>query len=243
MLVYRATSLLTGKVYIGLTKRTLNKRIQDYKQDIKNLKNKRYFINALRRYGLSNFKWDVLCECNTVDELTKAEAYFIEFYQSHKKKFGYNTLLGIANIKDNADFSTIKMDYIAGMSYEEMAKKYGCKRGTIVNRVALISTPEERKVLSKMRLSQAYIRNGRTASIEKINKVLTLHDSGVVQTKIAEILEISRTSVRRILDGRGSRYKDHILSLSDLDDKTTRNEEEVKAYFHSCLQLYNERRM
>lgn len=94
MLVYIARNIVNGKVYIGITKRTLEKRIYEhlYSSSIPDKYLKIRFYNSIRKYGKDNIKWDILSECNSIEELLKKEEYYIELYDSTNPEKGYNML-------------------------------------------------------------------------------------------------------------------------------------------------------
>jgi group I intron endonuclease len=94
MLVYIAKNIVNNKVYIGITKRNLEKRVYEhlYSSNIPNKYLTIRFYNSIRKYGKDNIKWDILCECNSVEELLKKEEYFINLYDSTNPDKGYNML-------------------------------------------------------------------------------------------------------------------------------------------------------
>lgn len=94
MLVYIAKNIANNKVYIGITKRILEKRIYEhlYSSNIPNKYSTIRFYNSIRKYGIDNIKWDVLCECYSIEELLKKEEYFINSYDSTNPDKGYNML-------------------------------------------------------------------------------------------------------------------------------------------------------
>jgi len=77
--IYKATNTLNGKSYIGQTKSSLNKRISEHTQDAKHGRDHcRRFCDALRKYGFENFKWTVICECESQEEANKQEMLYIQ---------------------------------------------------------------------------------------------------------------------------------------------------------------------
>lgn len=78
------TNLVNEKIYIG--------------KDSRNRKN--YFgsgkaiENSISKYGIENFKKEIIDEANSLDELNKKESYWISFYKSHDPSIGYNRSLG-----------------------------------------------------------------------------------------------------------------------------------------------------
>ena len=91
MIIYRATNLLNGKMYIGQTIKSLKIRINAHIQ----FKGNTYFKKAINKYGIENFKWDVLCECKDIDELNKMEEFCITFWDTFRN--GYNETTGGLN--------------------------------------------------------------------------------------------------------------------------------------------------
>jgi group I intron endonuclease len=93
MIIYKATNKINNKFYIGKTVRTLNKRIKSHLRNVKNGSNT-YFHNALRKYGIDNFDWELLYECNDNMELGKKEIEFIKLYDANNLNKGYNLTSG-----------------------------------------------------------------------------------------------------------------------------------------------------
>ena len=94
MIIYKAQNKINSKVYIGQTINSLQKRIYGHKRDINdNTK----FHRALKKYGIDNFKWEVIKECNCITALNIFEKIFIKKYDSINK--GYNLKEGGVNGK------------------------------------------------------------------------------------------------------------------------------------------------
>lgn len=87
MVIYKTTNLVNGKIYIG--------------QDTKN--NNHYFGSgnlikkAIKKYGVVNFKKEILCFCETQKELNEMEQKFILENNSTDKSIGYNICFGGTN--------------------------------------------------------------------------------------------------------------------------------------------------
>jgi group I intron endonuclease len=88
-IIYKATNNKNGKVYIGQTIDTLVKRKNSHKNPDKKRK-KSYFYNSIKKYGWENFEWEILEYCDSKDELDQTEIFYIWFYCSLNKKYGYN---------------------------------------------------------------------------------------------------------------------------------------------------------
>ena len=86
---------MNGKVYIGQSIRSLDKRKADH---IKSINSYGFsFQNALRKYGINGFKWQVICICPNIDSLNEQEQYYITFYNSMDRTQGYNLTSGGKN--------------------------------------------------------------------------------------------------------------------------------------------------
>lgn len=86
--VYKITNLVNGKIYVGQTIRTLERRWYHHVYcALKGGKDK--FARAIRKYGADAFVPEVLEETDMLDE---KEREFIRLFDSVKK--GYNTKIG-----------------------------------------------------------------------------------------------------------------------------------------------------
>ena len=84
-LIYKITNLINDKIYIG---QHVTYNIED-----DYMGSGIYLRNAINKYGIKNFKKEILFECNNQDELDKKEAELVneEFIQ---RKDTYNLNLG-----------------------------------------------------------------------------------------------------------------------------------------------------
>ena len=80
--IYKITNLINGKIYIGKTLDTIEKRWKDHKKDsIRPRCEKRPLYSAMNKYGIENFAIEEVEECSE-KELSEREKYWIEFYHS-----------------------------------------------------------------------------------------------------------------------------------------------------------------
>lgn len=92
-LIYKVTNVADGKKYIGKTTNNLEKRKRGHIYDIK--RSNSYFHRALKKHGENNFKWEVICECETKEILNIMETYKIMVEHSHfSEGKGYNLTWG-----------------------------------------------------------------------------------------------------------------------------------------------------
>jgi len=91
MIIYKVINKKNGKVYIGQTKQTLPQRRSAHYYN-SNHGSETNFHRALRKYEKWNWNWEILENCNTEEELTPREIYFIAEYNTYKT--GYNMTTG-----------------------------------------------------------------------------------------------------------------------------------------------------
>ena len=92
MIIYKATNKINGKIYIGQTIVSLALRKRKHWNHANCQKNNYHFCNALRKYGVNGFKWQVICICPNVKSLNEQEEYYIVYYNSMED--GYNCTSG-----------------------------------------------------------------------------------------------------------------------------------------------------
>ena len=130
--IYKIENKLNGKVYIGQTVKTVEKRFNQHK----NNSNKDYFsqivlYKAFNKYGIENFECVELEEVDN-ELLDEREKYWIEYYDSYFD--GYNsTLGGRATQLYNWDVDDIIEKYQELRSARKVANVVGCDHSTIDN--------------------------------------------------------------------------------------------------------------
>ena len=88
--IYKITNNINGKVYIGQTIGTIEKRFNEHKRDA--IKGCQYSLHrAMRKYGIDSFSVEEIEECPE-EELNDREIYWISFYDSYYQ--GYNMTIG-----------------------------------------------------------------------------------------------------------------------------------------------------
>ena len=91
--IYCIRNIKNNKKYIGRSK-NLRKRIKEHFNELnRNRDNSRLLQKAWNKYGRNNFEWNIIVLCNE-NELNNLEKYYIDKYDSHFSKSGYNLSLG-----------------------------------------------------------------------------------------------------------------------------------------------------
>lgn len=97
-IIYKATNLVNGKIYIGQTVEDLPERVRKHLYEAHSKRDSNVvFHRAIRKYGDDNFLWDIIDYADSKQELDVKEEYWINKYNSHihiKKSNGYNMTFG-----------------------------------------------------------------------------------------------------------------------------------------------------
>lgn len=141
MLIYKATSATTGKVYIGQTTQTLQERINQHNSHAYNCQYNYHFHNAIRKYGADDFDY-VIVEDNieSIEKLNEREKYWIAHYDSYYN--GYNSTLGGEGCIRRDDEVIAKL-FREGYTTQEIREITGYHRSTIYRSYCASALTEE----------------------------------------------------------------------------------------------------
>lgn len=91
--IYKIVNIVNNKLYIGKAL-NINNRFRCHIYELNNNKhNNEHLQSAWNKYGEKNFKFEILKECH-IDDLNDNEEYFIRYYSSNNRKYGYNKTIG-----------------------------------------------------------------------------------------------------------------------------------------------------
>lgn len=93
-LVYKITNLINQKIYFGITKCTLSKRWNEHKHNSVQAKKQSHLNKAIKKYGLTNFKMELIKECTSENEMYETEIFYIKTFNSNDRLIGYNNSKG-----------------------------------------------------------------------------------------------------------------------------------------------------
>ena len=96
--IYKIENLINGKVYIGQSKNIEERWLQHKRiaEKINYDNRKSYIHQAIKKYGIENFVFEILEICN-INELDEKEKKWIQYYHSYINDFqsnGYNLTTG-----------------------------------------------------------------------------------------------------------------------------------------------------
>lgn len=98
-IIYKAIHKINGKIYIGLTTKTLEGRIKSHRQSITSKSRTSttcHFLNALRaeKAGVEAFAWEQIDAASTLSKLKRKEIHWIAKCNSRDHSLGYNITKG-----------------------------------------------------------------------------------------------------------------------------------------------------
>jgi group I intron endonuclease len=77
MLVYLVTNLIDGKMYVGKTEKTVQRRWKEHLANARNPKHQEYFYRAIRGHKPENFRAEELAEAASPEALNELEKLWI----------------------------------------------------------------------------------------------------------------------------------------------------------------------
>ncbi len=89
MFIYQIKNNINEKRYIGKTEKTIQSRWLSHCKNVKNHIN-RYLYDAMNKYGINNFSINIIEICEYTKVPNAREKYWINFYKTTDKEFGYN---------------------------------------------------------------------------------------------------------------------------------------------------------
>ena len=184
MIIYLVTNLINQMKYVGQTTRTLKQRKSSHLSSSK--KGSTYYLHrAIRKYGAENFKWEVIYNAASEEELNEKETYFIKEYNTNSQD-GYNLTEGGRGIR--------------GWKHSELTKEK-IKQCAIKNNSAqylkkFLQSEEGRKKISLMQLGKTYeMKFGKEKAKQMIKDKQRLYNDKYGLQKSSEIREkISKNS-------------------------------------------------
>lgn len=126
--IYKITNTINGKMYIGKTELTIEKRFQQHCNDSqRDGMGNRPLYKAMRKYGVEFFSIE---EIEQTDQPEEREIYWIEFYGTFKN--GYNATLG-GDGKKYIDYDLVVATYQELQNARKTAEKLGISPDSVLN--------------------------------------------------------------------------------------------------------------
>lgn len=141
--IYKITNKINNKIYIGETNRTIDIRWRQHKQRAKNINNKEYLYNAMRKYGIENFAIEEIEECPDEARFERETFYILKL--NSMMPTGYNMTLSKegASLKIKDDLEEL---WEKGYLIVEIAEKLNLNIKTIREYLYTIGITKEQTI-------------------------------------------------------------------------------------------------
>ena len=139
--IYKITNNCNGKVYIGQSKVSLERKWELHMTDSKKVRDeKRPLYVAMNKYGAENFSISVVEDLEDDSILDEREIYWIDYYDSFRN--GYNATYGGSG-RNDIDYGLVYETYLQlGSNCKETAKKLSIDTETVSRAVKALSGSE-----------------------------------------------------------------------------------------------------
>lgn len=156
-IIYKVENVINGKIYIGKTTKTLEKRKQAHINSSKAKRDNYYFHNAIRKHGEEAFEWSIVDCCDSEKDLLMMEQEYIKIFDSYNN--GYNLTLGGEGTTGRYHSEETKKkisEKAKGRKVSEETKKKMSKKRTGENNVMYGKhhTKESKRKISESRKSK-----------------------------------------------------------------------------------------
>ncbi len=153
--IYKIINQINKKIYIGKTSHiSLNERFQEHIRDAqKKHLEKRPLYDAFQKYGINNFKIELIEEVKNDEIASEREQYWIKklnTFIGNKNSNGYNATFG-GDGKRLYDYNLLAKEYINLGTVKAVCKKYHCDQKTVrqackENNIIINVAPNQKKV-------------------------------------------------------------------------------------------------
>lgn len=222
MLIYKATNLINKKVYIGQTTKTLEERKEGHIQSSKEPEFR--FHKAIAKYGIDNFKWEVIDTADSIEELNQKEGYWIEYYQSYTK--GYNDTKGDLN---PMNYEEVKKKHDIKMRSDEVRQKISATMKAHIQNGDFFTEEHRKKISEKLKGNQHGLGKKRPqsailATAEKLKKPVYCIDK---EGNVVKEFEYVRDAAQWLKD----KYPNRSQDLTNLKNKIKESYVRDRYYF------------
>jgi group I intron endonuclease len=169
MIIYILQNKVNGKVYVGQTSGTLEKRWNQHKASARNGNGWRIY-RAIRKYGPDSFNVSVLATCETLEEADCLEKRYIASFNSQDPVYGYNIMEGGSGGSCNEEARARKSAKLKGRVFSEKTRKQMSKSASRVRSQQW--TEERRKKHSERMMGAANPFFGKKHTKEVQEKIL-----------------------------------------------------------------------
>ncbi len=170
--IYCFENLINGKKYVGQA-HNIERRIYEHEYYLRKGNDKSVALQrAVNKYGLENFKTSIVEKCPR-ESMSEREIYWISFYKSNNKNYGYNLSSGgekgLFGYKFGDDFGKKVSIAKKAMNWHPSQEQK--------DKVSLFHKGRKRSEETKKKMSENHSRFwlGKKASAETIEKLKIAH--------------------------------------------------------------------
>ena len=192
MNIYKFTHIETGRVYVGQTIQDANQRRFGHLAAARGTKRTNKLYNAIRKYGVDSFVFEVIATADTIEELNQLEVKYIKEYDSIANGF---------NLREGGDNKTHSPESIEKMRKVHLARHAnndigGWTRrdgGNMKGKTHSAETKEQmsasakgRKHTEEARAKMSKTRKGKWYGTEETRRKLSIAGTGRWHTEEAK---------------------------------------------------------
>ena len=170
--IYKITNTVNGKVYVGNTSRSIEKRWHEHCSDAKRDRSKhRPLYAAINKYGIEKFKIEAIEECD-MSIAPERERYWIERLGTFKD--GYNNTMG-GDGKPYIDYELVAVVYRKTGQIKRTAEMLGICVDSVA--YALDAVGEKKPTPKEAQRYKSKMVNALSRTGEYIRTFESLHDA------------------------------------------------------------------
>lgn len=201
--IYQIINLVNQKKYIGKTAHSIERRFQEHVRDsVKESEQHRPLYKAFNKYGINNFKIELLEDNLTDEEACKREQFWIANYQTYigfDNCKGYNATLG-GDSKKRYNYKEIAEKYKELLNIAATARYFNCDPETVHKAC------KENNVEIIFRINKRTIKCLET---EKIYNSVTEAAKDIDANNVERV----RKNITRALKNNGTAYHYHWIYI------------------------------
>lgn len=201
--IYKITNRINGKIYIGQSI-NIKFRWKQHEQEAKGERRNSLLYQAMRKYGLENFSFEVIEECSQ-ENLNEREVYWIDYYNSFNE--GYNMTPG-GTEPSKVNIQEIYDLWDAGYTLSDIVERTNVGKTSVnkyLNEYENYSAQESNRRGGK-KARETAIKNGKVITPQKNIKQYDLWGNYIrnwnTQNEIERKLEIDAETIGRCLKGK-----------------------------------------
>ena len=229
MIIYKLTNKINNKIYVGMTKYSVGKRVA---QHIKS-KKKTIIQNAINKYGIDSFIIEIIDSADTREALAEKEKYWIKKFNC-KAPLGYNATDGgegvVGSIQKVRDaISSAKKGISLTEEHKQALRKPHKMTEEGLAAILLANTGEKHSKETKKKMSLA--SKGKPKSkehAENISKGKTGHfvsEEQKEKQRIAMTGKKHSEETKKKMSASGGNRKGKHLTPEQIQNRTKRNKQ------------------